>query len=226
MPFVSVNTEFAVHATPTDGQSEAPAQTTSKEDASALPSQEDVSGIVQVSGVNDYARKAIVIRLAMPSDEEFAFRAECSYFDGHPTITAADMEARWAGSDAWPRREFRQLTALGRTRIALAADAVRVGYIRWAACTEDGSCPSGASNAIFIGHVYVEPSQRRKGIAHQLLDAACQDARSEGYSVACLSVEPWNTAAHALYLKAGFARAKDGDKENLLIKWIVEECNG
>ena len=72
----------------------------------------------------------------------------------------------------------------------------------------------------------VHPAQRRRGIARFLLTAALDKARAQGAAVVWLEVRPSNTAAVALYEKAGFEhlgirkayyKADDGREDALVL---------
>jgi len=145
----------------------------------------------------------ICVRPAGAEDEEFAFSAECAYFEGHPERTPAAMAELWGQADSWPRKEFRARTEEGHAIIAAAPEG-SIGYLRWNACV-NSACPGGS--AACVGHIFVSSSHRRKGIAQQMMTAFFKQAADEGFRTACLSVEAWNHSARSLYLKLGFTDA-------------------
>jgi [ribosomal protein S18]-alanine N-acetyltransferase len=87
---------------------------------------------------------------------------------------------------------------LGRpwTRVWVARDGLRVvGYLlSWHVADE-----------LHVLQVAAAPSDRRKGIGRGLLDQALAFAVAEHVRLVLLEVRPSNTAAIALYRRAGFA---------------------
>ena len=78
---------------------------------------------------------------------------------------------------------------------------------------------------LHITLIAVDPLCRRQGLGHQVLSALLAEGRSRGAERATLEVSSSNTAAQALYTRAGFQEAgrrrgyyRNGD--DALIKWI------
>ena len=113
----------------------------------------------------------------------------------------------------WTERQYREMFEPGKgesQRFILAADA----------STE--LLPKGTSNVphrllgfLVARHVATEwelenivvaPAERRNGIGHQLLNALLAAAREAKSEAVFLEVRDSNTAARALYKKAGFAQ--------------------
>ena len=143
---------------------------------------------------------------AKPEDEDFAYECEISYFSGCPSPTVEEMRAAWVGPGSWPRREFRARSAEGRV-IAVPGDASAplIGFLRWDKCA-NADCACGGSAAC-IGHVFVDPACRRRGVGSALLRHFFDAAAEAGFEQACLSVEGWNHGARATYLSAGYTPA-------------------
>jgi ribosomal protein S18 acetylase RimI-like enzyme len=65
-----------------------------------------------------------------------------------------------------------------------------------------------APHQICIGHVSIEPSSQRKGIATALIAQVLHDAKENTKRELILDVETANTGAFECYLKAGFVETK------------------
>lgn len=57
-----------------------------------------------------------------------------------------------------------------------------------------------------LNDLFVQPEARCAGLGHALLQAACTEARSAGAARMTLSTAVDNSAAHALYVRAGWER--------------------
>jgi [ribosomal protein S18]-alanine N-acetyltransferase len=78
---------------------------------------------------------------------------------------------------------------------------------------------------LHITLVAVDPSRRRQGLAHQLLQALLQQGRRLGATRATLEVSRGNPAALALYRALGFQtagvrRAYYSNGDDALIQWL------
>lgn len=59
---------------------------------------------------------------------------------------------------------------------------------------------------IILNDLFVVPDARGRGVGHALLAAACDHARTVGAARMTLSTAVDNSAAHALYIRAGWQR--------------------
>ncbi|KQM86369.1 acetyltransferase [Sphingomonas sp. Leaf23] len=59
---------------------------------------------------------------------------------------------------------------------------------------------------LILNDLFVAPDARGRGVGAALLDAACAHARSVGAARMTLSTAVDNSAAHALYVRAGWER--------------------
>ena len=57
-----------------------------------------------------------------------------------------------------------------------------------------------------LNDLFVQPDTRCRGLGHALLQAACDEARAAGAARMTLSTAVDNSAAHALYVRAGWKR--------------------
>ncbi|GGN27661.1 ribosomal protein S18 acetylase RimI-like enzyme [Actinoplanes campanulatus] len=62
-----------------------------------------------------------------------------------------------------------------------------------------------------IRDLFVDPAQRRNGVARTLMEHAIAEARAAGALRVSLQTEPGNTAAQALYAELGFRPVPDLD---------------
>jgi phosphinothricin acetyltransferase len=89
-----------------------------------------------------------------------------------------------------------------RTPVVVAEADGRV--VGWASLNRFS--PRAAYDHVADFSVYVERSQRGRGIGRQLLDRLIELARGAGYHKMVLATFPHNTAGIALYERAGFSR--------------------
>jgi len=118
----------------------------------------------------------------------------------------------WAMGSSSPDRINAQLRfplawfALQMFRVLLTRPLVLLQLI---ASIFASSSPSDLKvGAVELTYIGVASAQRRKGLARKLLNAFIEASRAHGYRSVVLSVEQENTAAIALYQKAGFQTIK------------------
>lgn len=118
------------------------------------------------------------IRRAEPSDLDAVVRVDVRSFTRH-----------------WPASEFENHLADPRVSIWLAEDEARiVGYAHVRVLLDEAE----------LLNIAVDPSARRRGIAHTLLDHAQEAAREAGAERMFLEVRRDNEAALGLYRAAGW----------------------
>ena len=115
--------------------------------------------------------------------------------DAAHAADVAALEARVMGSDAWNEH--------------LVADELPRGDRTWWAAYEDDALVGYAGGWIVDGQVQilkvgVDPAQRRRGIARELLARVATDARDLGAQTCSLEVRAGNSGAQALYESLGF----------------------
>ncbi len=115
--------------------------------------------------------------------------------DAAHAADVAALEARVMGSDAW--NEY------------LVVDELPRGDRTWWAAYEDDALVGYAGGWIVDGQVQilkvgVDPAQRRRGIARELLARVATDARDLGAQTCSLEVRAGNGGAQALYESLGF----------------------
>ena len=113
----------------------------------------------------------------------------------------AELE-RVCFSEPWSEEGILEAYHLGTKFFVCERDNKLIGYIGIKAVIDEG----------YITNVAVFPQYRRKGVAKALLDKVFEYAKEKRLSFVSLEVRPSNTAAVALYEKAGFkeeGRRKD-----------------
>jgi ribosomal-protein-alanine N-acetyltransferase len=101
-----------------------------------------------------------------------------------------------AFADPWVRQAFEAALQErhARFRVARDADGALVGYVVAWFVLDEGE----------IANLAVDPSARRRGIGHALLEAIISEAREARVSRLFLEVRESNSAARALYESRGF----------------------
>jgi [ribosomal protein S18]-alanine N-acetyltransferase len=135
--------------------------------------------------------------------------------------TAADLDAideieRASFPTPWPRETFAAELDRSWARIDVARGATEPALVAfcnyWLVTTE-----------LHVLAIATRPDERGKGIAHQLLAHVLAAGKSAGCTLATLEVRRSNTAAIALYERAGFktvhvrSRYYQDDNEDALV---------
>ncbi|GGN58168.1 N-acetyltransferase [Actinoplanes lobatus] len=144
----------------------------------------------------------------MPTDlvrvtpEHTGFPAAATLFDdyrahyGHPSDPSAT--AGWLA---------RQITAYGLTLTVALRNGRPAGLIT--TLVLPASLRLG--QACSVRDLFVDPAQRRNGVARALMEHAIAEARTTGALRISLQTEPGNAAAQALYAELGFRPVPDLD---------------
>lgn len=143
------------------------------------------------------------IRSAVPADAECLVRLNASVHARHlqerPDFFRA-TDARQLGE--W----FRDLLGKPTTRCWIAAlDGVTAGYVLMREHQREATVFCRERHWHEIEQVAVEPQLRRRGIALALIETALAAAAETGASEVELASWSFNSAAHALFARCGFA---------------------
>ncbi|MBO3738165.1 GNAT family N-acetyltransferase [Actinoplanes flavus] len=138
--------------------------------------------------------------LVRVTPEHTGFPAAAALFDdyrvhyGHPSDPSAT--AAWLA---------RQITTYGLTLTVALRNARPAGLIT--TLVLPASLRLG--QACSVRDLFVDPTQRRTGVARTLMAHAIAEARTAGALRVSLQTEPGNTAAQALYTELGFHPVPD-----------------
>jgi len=126
-------------------------------------------------------------------------REEASYFGTRWEDAHAQSAEQW---QAWTAE-----AAAGRTKTLVVAEENG----RWLGVV--GSFTRVNRREVQLISMWVDPKERGRGIARELIRAVAEWSRSKGRDRVCLFVQETNLPAQALYRSAGFAPT--GDRELL-----------
>ena len=181
------------------------------DDIEARYAAREVPAMLRIPGVAafDPWREALARRGYAPGRpthvETAATRDVLRVADGARVVTAPQPDAGWAsvftGEGFDPVDGASRMARLARTPAAL-----------FASVHEDGATVAAGMAAFSHGWASVHGMRtarhcRGRGLAGQVLSALAQAALERGYENMFLQVEAQNTAARALYRRAGFAHA-------------------
>lgn len=135
--------------------------------------------------------------MAFPSDD-FVIRVMTIEDAG----AVAAIESGCVGAARWGEAGYRDIAENGTRGWVASSEKILLGFVLVRAVADE----------MEILNLAVDPDERRKGIAAQLLARAIDEAKGKGVARVYLEVRESNSGARAFYLSKGFA--EQGRRKN------------